>query len=53
MGVPVVVTVKVPAVPDTKVAESALVMAGASVTFSVKDCVAALPMPLSAVMVIG
>ena len=50
-----VVTVKVAAVPAMKVVASALVMLGAMavLTFSVKDWVAAVPTPLSAVMVIG
>src|SRR6185437_12801021 len=51
VGEPGAVTVKVPPVPATKLALSALVKAGAdcaALTVSVKDCVAAVPTPLSA-----
>ena len=52
-GEPVVVTVKEPREPRTKVALLALVMAGAWFTVSVKFCVAADPTPLLAVIVMG
>jgi hypothetical protein len=45
-----VVTVKLPAVPLVKVALAALVMAGASLTVSVKLCVGSPPAPLCAVI---
>ncbi len=47
------VTVNVPAVPTVKVVWSALVMAGAWSTVSVKLCVASVPTPLLAVIVNG
>ena len=55
-GLPVVVTENVPAVPTVKVAELALVMAGAvgaAFTVSVKLWVALGLTPLAAVIVIG
>ena len=55
-GVPVAVTVNVPAAPTVNVALEALVMAGAAVardTVSVKLCVAFVPTPFAAVIVIG
>ena len=51
-GKPVAATVNVPAVPATNVALFALVIAGASLTVSVKFCVASAPTPLWAVKVI-
>ena len=51
VGTPVVVTVKVPGVPTVKVALSALVIAGAWSTVSVKLWVASGSTPLAAVMV--
>jgi hypothetical protein len=53
VGVPVVVTVKLPAVPTVKVVLFALVIAGAWFTVSVKLWVAAVPTPLLAVIVTG
>ena len=52
-GVPVAVTVNVPAVPTVNVALLALVIAGAWFTVSVKLCVALAPTPFCAVIVIG
>src|ERR1019366_1666671 len=52
-GVPVAVTVNVPAVPTVKVVLLALVMAGAWFTVSVKLCVAFVPTPFCAVIVIA
>src|SRR5437879_5686934 len=52
-GKPVAVTVKEPAVPTVKVVLSALVMAGAWLTVSVKLWVAFEPTPLLAVTVIA
>ena len=46
VGTPVVVTVKVPGLPTTKVVEAALVIIGAWSTVSVKDCTAAGEAPL-------
>ena len=54
VGVPVAVTVKVPAEPTVKVVLPALVIAGATgvgFTVSVKFCDAAVPTPLLAVIV--
>ena len=51
VGVPVAVTVKVPAVPTVNVAPAALVIAGAWFTVSVKVCVASGATPLPAVSV--
>ena len=48
-GNPVVVTVKLPATPTSKVAALALVMAGASRTVRVKAWVASAPTPFAAV----
>ena len=53
LGVPVAVTLNVPAVPTVKVVLLALVMAAAWFTVSVKLCVAAVPTPFCAVKVIG
>src|SRR5512142_779611 len=53
VGNPVVVTVNVPATPTENVALFALVMVGASLTVSVKLCVAFGATPLFAVIVIG
>ena len=53
VGVPVAVTLKVPAAPTAKVVLLALVMAGAWFTVSVKLCVAAVPTPFCAVNVMG
>ena len=53
VGVPVVVTVKLPAVPTVNVVLLALVIAGAWFTVKVKLWLAGLPTPLLAVMVIG
>jgi hypothetical protein len=53
VGVPVVVTVKLPAAPTTNVVVFALVIAGAWFTVRVKLWVAAVPTPLLAVIVIG
>ena len=56
VGVPVVVTVNVPAVPTANVVAPALVMTGAAAagfTVSVKLWVAFGPTPLAAVIVIG
>ena len=56
VGLPVEVTVKVPADPAVKVVLAPLVMAGATgagLTVSVKDWVASEPTPLLAVMVMG
>ena len=50
-GKPLVVTVKLPGAPIGKVVAAALVMVGASLTASVKLCVALVPTPLSAVKV--
>ncbi len=47
------VTVNVPAAPTVNVVSSALVMAGAWSTVSVKLCVASGPIPLVAVIVNG
>jgi hypothetical protein len=52
-GIPVAVTVNVPAVPTANVAVFALVNAGGVFNVSVKLCVAAVPIPLEAVNVIG
>ena len=52
-GVPLATTVKLPAVPTVNVIVFALVIAGAWLMTSVKFCVAAVPMPLLAVIVIG
>ncbi len=52
-GVPVVVRLKLPAVPAVKVVEAAEVMAGASSTVRVKSWVASGLTPFCAVMVIG
>src|SRR5581483_9429364 len=51
LGVPVAVTVKVPALPAVKVVVLALVMAGAWFTVRVKLCDAGVPMPLLAIIV--
>jgi hypothetical protein len=56
VGVPVVVTIKLPAVPTVNVVLLALVMAGATCgafTVNVKLWLAGLPTPLLAVIVIG
>ena len=53
VGVPVVVTVKLPAVPTVNVAVLALVIAGAWFIFNVKLWLAAVPTPLLAVIVIA
>ena len=53
VGAPVVVTVKLPAVPTVNVVVFALVTAGTWFTFSVKLWLAVVPTPLLAVMVIG
>ena len=53
VGVPVAVTLKVPAAPTAKVVLLALVMAGAWFTVSVKLCVAFVPTPFCAVNVMG
>jgi hypothetical protein len=53
VGLPVVVTVKLPAVPTVNVVPFALVIAGAWFTFSVKLWLAAVPTPLLAVKVSG
>ena len=56
VGVPVAVTLNVPATPTVKVVLEALVMEGAAVgwfTVSVKLCVAAVPTPFCAVNVMG
>ena len=53
VGLPVEVTVKVPADPAVKVVLEPLVMAGAALTVRVNDWVASEPTPLLAVMVIG
>jgi hypothetical protein len=53
LGNPVVVNVKVPAVPTVKIVALTLVMAGAWLTVSVKACVAVAPTPLLALIVIG
>ena len=53
VGLPVDVTVKVPAEPSVKVVLLAEVIAGAASTVSVKVWVAGLPIPLLAVMVNG
>jgi len=53
VGFPVVVTVKLPAVPTVNAVLLALVIAGAWFTVSVKLCVAAVPTPLFAVNVSG
>ena len=52
-GEPVVVTVNEPAAPTVKVALEALVIAGAWFTVRVKLCVAFVPTPFWAVMVMG
>jgi len=52
-GNPVVVTVKLPAWPTVNVAVAALVTAGPWSTVKRKVWVAAVPVPLSAVMVTG
>ncbi len=52
-GVPVVVTVKLPALPTTNVAVLALVIAGAWLTVSVNAWLADEPTPLLAVIVSG
>ena len=49
VGLPVVVTVKLPEVPATKVDVFALVIAGDWLTTNVKLCVALLPTPFAAV----
>src|SRR5439155_20112397 len=51
IGVPVAVTVKLPAVPTVNVVLLALVIAGAWFTLRVKLWLAGLPMPLLAVIV--
>jgi len=53
VGAPVVVTVKLPAVPTVNVVVFALVIAGAWFTFNVKLWLAAVPTPLLAVIVIA
>ena len=53
VGVPVVVTVKLPAVPTVNVVLLALVIAGAWFTVRVKLWLAGVPTPLLAVIVIG
>ena len=53
VGRPVVVTVKVPALPSVKVVLSAEVMPGATSTVRVKDWVASGVTPLAASMVKG
>src|SRR5215831_3160825 len=53
VGVPAVVMVNVPGEPGKNVALLALVIAGASVTTMLNDCVAFGVTPLLAVMVIG
>ena len=53
VGVPVTVTLKLPAVPIVNVVLAALVMAGAWLTVSVKLWVAGVPTPLLAVIVSG
>jgi hypothetical protein len=53
VGLPVAVTVKLPAVPTVNVVLAPLVIAGAWLTVSVKLCVAAVPTPLLAVIVSG
>ena len=53
VGVPVDVTVKVPAVPLVKVLLAAEVMVGAASTVKVKDWVASEPTPLEAFTVMG
>jgi hypothetical protein len=53
VGKPVVVTVKLPAVPTVKVALFALVTAGGSFTVRVNVCGAVGAIPLLAVIVIG
>jgi hypothetical protein len=52
-GVPVAVTVNVPAVPTVNVVLLALVITGAVFTVSVKLCIAAVPTPLLAVKLMG
>ena len=52
-GKPVLVTVKVLATPTPKVAEAALVIAGAWFTVKVNDCTAGAPLPLDALNVNG
>ena len=53
VGVPVAVTVKLPAVPTVNVVLLALVIAGAWVTVTVKGWLAGAPTPLLAVIVIA
>ena len=55
VGVPVVVTVKLPALPSVKVVDDSEVIVGAvpASTVRVKDCVASEPTPFDAVIVIG
>jgi len=53
VGVPVVVTAKVPNAPTVNVAVLALVIAGAWFTFNVKLWLAGVPTPLLAVIVRG
>ena len=52
-GVPVAVTVKLPALPTTNEAVSTELIVGAAGTVSVKDCVAFGVVPFAAVIVIG
>jgi hypothetical protein len=53
VGVPVVVTVKVPAVPTVNAAPLTLVIAGVWLTVSVMLCVAGVPTPLPAEIAIA
>jgi hypothetical protein len=53
LGVPVAVTVNVPAVPTVKVVLFALVITGAVFTVSVKLCIKGEPTPFDAVNVMG
>jgi hypothetical protein len=53
VGIPVAVTVNVPAVPAVNIVLLALVITVAGFTVSVKLCVASVPTPLLAVNVIG
>jgi len=53
LGMPVAVTVNVPAVPTVKVVLFALVITGAVFTVSVKLCIAGEPTPFDAVNVMG
>jgi hypothetical protein len=52
LGEPMAVTVNVPALPVVKPVTLELVIAGAWFTVSVKPCVALLPTPFAAVIVI-